>query len=61
MCMSRKYDTICSSRIRILIFYTSRILDPEPQHCFITIVCFGPEQFRIHDSEDASVKNNQMI
>ncbi len=37
---SRKYDTGCSSRIRILIFYPSRIPGtkrpriPDPQHCF---------------------------
>ncbi len=36
---SRKYDPICSSRIRILIFYPSRIPGskrhriPDPQHC----------------------------
>ncbi len=38
---SRKYDPDCSSRIRILIFYSSRIQgskrhripDPDPQHC----------------------------
>ncbi len=38
---SRKYDSGCSSRIRILTFYPSRIqgskrhkvLDPDPQHC----------------------------
>jgi hypothetical protein len=38
---SRKYDPGCSSPIRILIFYTSRISDPgvkihwipDPQHC----------------------------
>jgi hypothetical protein len=40
---SRKYDTGCSSRIRMLIFYPSRIQgpkrhripDPEPQHWWI--------------------------
>ena len=39
---SRKYDPGCSSRIRILIFYPSRIQgskrhripDPDPQHCY---------------------------
>jgi hypothetical protein len=29
---SKKYDPGCSSRIRMLTFYPSRIPDPDPQH-----------------------------
>ncbi len=46
---SWKYDPDCSSRIRILIFYPSRIPDPgvkkqrilDPQHCFLILFTSG--------------------
>jgi hypothetical protein len=35
---SRKYDPASSSRIRILIFYPSRIPDPQPKHWWKDII-----------------------